>query len=239
MLSVEAAGVTPMPDNLRDPLAPLTSAPARLLRKVAGIAISAGVRCMVRVDASAVADALNLGRHPLLVTNHRSPLDYFVLVAVCRARGLWPTMFAREDFFGHPLARWVLRALALIPASRGRGAREALSRATRLLESGQLLAIAAEGRLVLPEDRPDGVGRLRGGAGRLAQAGADLTVVTITGATRAWPPGRRVPRFALPWRRPVVTVRARRLRTGGLAAGRVNATVRAAMVELVGDHADS
>lgn len=231
--AVEAGQPPAPPHPVPDPLAPLTGTPARLVRGVAGLVITAGLRCLVRLDDSGVPHDLAVGRRPLLVTNHRSPLDYFIVVAACRARGVWPSMFAREDFFDRPLARWVLRALALIPASRGRRAPRALERAGRLLESGQVVVIAAEGRLVPAEDRPDGVGPVRGGTGRLAEAGADLTVLTIAGASRAWAPGQRGPHLPLPWRRPVVTLRARRLGAGPMPAGQATAAARTTMVDLL------
>lgn len=233
MRAVEAGQPPPLSHALPDPLAPLTGTAARLLRGVAGLVITAGLRCLVRFDHSGVPQDLAVGRRPLLVTNHRSPLDYFVVVAACRTRGVWPSMFAREDFFDRPLSRWALRALALIPASRGRRAPRALERASRLLESGQVVVIAAEGRLVPAEDRPDGVGTVRGGTGRLAEAGADLTVVTIAGASRAWPPGQRGPHLPLPWRRPVVTLRARHLGAGPMPADQATVAARATMVELL------
>lgn len=102
-----------------------------------------------------------------LVTNHRSPLDYLVVVSVCRRCGWRPAMSA--------------------------------------------------------------------GAGRLMFEAADTTVLTIVGADEAWPPGLRPPRLRLPWRRPVVTVRARRVPSGsGGSSSQVTSAIRATMVDLVG-----
>ena len=203
-------------------------------RRVTGVAFGLVVHALVRLDTSSLPSDLMLGRRALLVTNHRSPLDYLVVVCLCCERGRWPAMFAREDFFAARPSRYLLRTLALIPAARGRSAPEGLRRAVRLLDRGQVVAIAAEGGLVHAADRPDGVGRFRGGAGRLAVDGADVTVMTITGADEAWPPRRRLPRVALPWRRPAAVVRVRRVavdpRWSPAAAG---AAIRAEMVDLV------
>jgi 1-acyl-sn-glycerol-3-phosphate acyltransferase len=165
---------------------------------------------LVHLDTRRVPQAALRGP-ALVVTNHRSPLDYLIVVRVCRACGQWPAMFAREDFFDPTASRYLLRLLGLIPASRGRNAPEGLRRATRLLDQGRLVAIAAEGGLVRPEDRASGVGPFRGGTGRLAAGGAEVVVLTITGADEAWPPGRRLPRAAPPWRRPTVVANAKRV----------------------------
>lgn len=218
-------------------LDPIDTLPARALRRFAGAVIAAGVHACARLDASQLPDGLvagGLGHRPLLVTNHRSPLDYCVVVTVCRTGGRWPAMFAREDFFARAPSRLLLRSLALIPAATGRGAPSGLRRAGRLLDQGRVVAIAAEGRLVHAAERPDGVGQLRGGTGRLAAEGADVTVLSITGADEAWPPGRSTPR--LRWRhRPTITVRAERMRfQGPPSPAEAGAAVRETMVELVG-----
>lgn len=218
-------------------LDPIDALPARVLRRFVGAVIAAGVHGCARLDLSQLPPDLltdGLGPRPLLVTNHRSPLDYCVVVTVCRTDGRWPAMFAREDFFARAPGRVLLRALALIPAQTGRGAPDGLRRAGRLLDQGRVVAIAAEGRLVHPVDRPDGVGRFRAGTGRLAADGADVTVLTITGADDAWPPGRSAPRLRLR-RRPTITVRALRVPSDPeQSATQAGATVRAAMVTLVG-----
>lgn len=215
-------------------LDPFEGPAATLARHAAAVVITTGLRCLARLDTSDLPPRPDFGRRPLLVTNHRSPLDYGAVVATCWSGRRWPSMFAREDFFHPRLARLALRTLALIPASRGRNAPEGLRRAMRLMDDGRVVAIAAEGGLVRSADRLDGVGRFRGGAGRLAQHGADVTVLTITGADAVWPPGARLPRFAAPWNRPTITVRACRVGIDpDWAASRTTAAIRAVMVDLV------
>ncbi len=215
-------------------LDPFEGPAVAVARHAAAVVIASGLRCLARLDISDLPLPPDVGRRPLLVTNHRSPLDYCAVVASCWSVRRWPSMFARDDFFHPPLARFALRTLGLIPASRGREASDGLRRAMRLLDDGRIVAIAAEGGLVRPEDRPDGVGRIRGGAGRLAQHGADVTVLTITGADAIWHPGARLPRFAAPWNRPTITIRACRLDIDPTwAASQTNAAIRAAMVDLV------
>lgn len=217
-------------------LDPFDGAAVRALRWTAGLLISGCVGALVRIEDSGVPDGLPGGARPLLVTNHRSPLDYFIVVAVCRSRGYWPAMFAREDFFYRRTSRYALRSLALIPAARGRGVGEGLIRAGRMLDQGQVVAIAAEGGLIRAQDTPDGVGRLRSGAGRLADAGADVTVLTILGAEAAWAPGSARPRLRMPWRRPQVTVRARSLPPlARISPREATRAIRVAMVELAGE----
>lgn len=218
-------------------LDPIDTLPARALRRFAGAALAAVVHSCARLDTSSLPGGrlpADLGPRPLLVTNHRSPLDYCVVVTVCRADGRRPAMFAREDFFTPAPMRLLLRSLALIPAATGRGAPDGLRRAGGLLDEGRVVAIAAEGRLVHAAERADGVGRFRAGTGRLAADGADVTVLAITGADDAWPPGRRAPRLRLR-RRPTITVRALRVPSDPeQSATQAGASVRAAMVRLVG-----
>ncbi|MFG2936961.1 lysophospholipid acyltransferase family protein [Streptomyces sp. NPDC048282] len=211
---------------------------ARVLRRGAGALIALGVRGVARLELSGLADCGDLGRGPLIVINHRSFLDPLVVVTLCRRHGVWPYTFAREDFFDRPLNRTVLRLLRGIPALRGRAALGGLRRAERLLAHGQVVVIAAEGRIVPGHERSDGVGELRGGAAWLAHRAAvpEVVVLTLTGTDDVWPVERGLPRWPR-WKapgRPTVTVRARRITLAPGARGHaITTAVRATMSELI------
>ncbi|MHB9863607.1 lysophospholipid acyltransferase family protein [Streptomyces sp. YIM S03343] len=204
-----------------------------MLRRGAGALIALGVRGVARLEISGLEECGDLGKGPLIVINHRSFLDPLVVVTLCRRYGVWPYTLAREDFFDRPLSRTVLRVLRAIPALRGRSALGGLRRAERLLAAGQVVVIAAEGRIVPDHERPDGVGELRGGAAWLAYRTSEMVVLTLTGTDDAWPVRRTLPR----WRaldRPIVTVRARRVSLDPGARGHsITATIRATMSELI------
>ena len=212
---------------------PLEGLVARVLRGGAGVLIALAVRGVARLDTSGLEECGDLGRGPLIVINHRSPLDPLVVATLCRRRGVWPHTFAREDFFDKPVNRTVLRVLRAIPALRGRAAPGGLRRAERLLAHGRIVVIAAEGRIVPVHERPDGVGELRGGAARLARRTSEVVVLTLTGTDDVWPVERTLPRWNA-WHRPTVTVRARRVPVDPGARVRVITTaLRATMSELI------
>lgn len=222
-------GGRPDPRENRD-VDPLDARTARTFRRAVGPLIALGIRAVARVETSGVR--ADLGGTPLIVINHRSFLDPLVVVTLCRARGVWPYTFAREDFFDRPPHRTVMRLLRAIPALRGRSALDGLRRAERLLDSEQVVVIAAEGRIVPYDERPDGVGELRGGAAWLAHRTSELVVLTLTGTDEVWPVTRRLPRWSL--RRPTVTVRARRITVAPGVRGRVlTDTIRTTMSELI------
>jgi len=67
--------------------------------------------------------------------------------------------------------------------------------------------IAPEGRIVAPEQRPDGIGDLRGGTGVMSSRhGTPILLTAIRNTDRAWPLERPTPVLHLPWNRPTITI---------------------------------
>lgn len=126
----------------------------------------------------------------LIVTNHSSVLDPPIVGAVT-PRPL--SFMAKAELFRIPLFGRIIRALNARPVRRGVSDPPALRAALRVLERGGAL-------LVFPEATrgPEGVLREgRPGAGMLALlSGAPVVAAYITGAGRAWPKGRMLPRPA-------------------------------------------
>ena len=126
----------------------------------------------------------------LIVTNHSSVLDPPIVGAVT-PRPL--SFMAKAELFRIPLFGRIIRALNARPVRRGVSDPPALRAALRVLEGGGAL-------LVFPEATrgPEGVLREgRPGAGMLALlSGAPVVAAYITGAGRAWPKGRMLPRPA-------------------------------------------
>tara|TARA_Y100000748_G_scaffold255961_1_gene222194 strand:- start:347 stop:766 length:420 start_codon:yes stop_codon:yes gene_type:complete len=98
-----------------------------------------------------------------------------------------------------------LRKNGCIAASRSTR-EEAELQAIKKLEAGYAVAIMPEGRLVPPNERPEGVGQGRPGISRIARAtGATIVPVAITGSDIVWPIGKGFPIPRL--KRPMIKVR--------------------------------
>jgi 1-acyl-sn-glycerol-3-phosphate acyltransferase len=148
-------------------------------RGAAAIAFSLRVEGAERFPASGPA---------IVVAPHRSWLDPPCLGAASRR----PVRFLIIDrVYDKPWARWFYRRMGSVPVRPG--GRAALRAALRLVESGELVGVFPEGRIV----RDEGPAVLRPGAALLSvRTGAPVVPVAIAGTARAWPPGRRWPRPA-------------------------------------------
>jgi 1-acyl-sn-glycerol-3-phosphate acyltransferase len=164
----------------------------------------------VRIDDAEVRPTP--GRGAIIAINHRSMLDFFVGTIAFRQWGVYPRTFARGDFFTRPVLGVALRLVGAIPAGRGRGAAVTFRLARDVLCSGGVVAIAPEGRVVAPAERPAGLGELKGGVGVMSsRRGTPILLAAIQNTDVAWPLGRRAPRVHLPWNRPTITVSVARL----------------------------
>lgn len=154
------------------------------------------------------ADVRPAAGHGLIVAiNHRSMLDILVATIACQQWGLSPHTLARGDFFARPVLGRALTLLGAIPAGRGRGAAVTLTKAREILHGGGAIIIAPEGRIVAADERPDGLGELRGGIGVMSSRhGTPILLTAIRNTDTAWPVGRRTPVLCLPWNRPTITV---------------------------------
>jgi 1-acyl-sn-glycerol-3-phosphate acyltransferase len=146
----------------------------------------------VRADIPDAPNVVHQG--PVIVAaNHRSFYDIFFAYTLLYAWGLAPRMLVRGSYFKAPVLGWMLKATGCIPVESQRGS-EAIDEALEELNADRPVAIMPEGRLVKPQDRPDGVGEARDGIGVLAlKSGAPVIVVGIAGAERVWPVGKPVP----------------------------------------------
>jgi 1-acyl-sn-glycerol-3-phosphate acyltransferase len=111
------------------------------------------------------ADAVHLPRHDgaIVVSNHVSGLDPFLLVAVCRR----PLRFiiAREEYERRGLT-WFFRAIGCIPVDRAARPERALRGALRQLRAGEVVALFPHGKIHLDSDPRR---RLKGGVAALSR----------------------------------------------------------------------
>jgi 1-acyl-sn-glycerol-3-phosphate acyltransferase len=112
----------------------------------------------------------------IVVANHVSGLDPFLLIAACRR----PLRFliAREEY-ERPLLHWLFKASGCIPVDRGGRPEQALRQALRALKQGEVVAIFPHGKIHLDTDPPR---KIKGGVARLAAwSGAPIYSVRIDG----------------------------------------------------------
>ena len=98
----------------------------------------------------------------IVVANHVSGLDPFLLLAACHR----PLRFlvAREQY-DRPVLHYLFKASGCIPVDRSGKPELALRQALRALEAGEALAIFPHGKIHLDSDPPR---KLKGGALRLS-----------------------------------------------------------------------
>ncbi len=103
---------------------------------------------------------------------------------------------ARSKLFQKGILGWGLPRLWAFPVRRGKPDRAAIARATELLSEGDLVGIFPEGTRVRHHGADAELGEGHGGVAFIAmRANAPVVPVGIAGTDRAWPPGRRLPRF--------------------------------------------
>ena len=114
----------------------------------------------------------------LLAANHESSIDP-ALVALTTER---PIRFLARAELWQPGLRRLLDGLGAIPVRRGQGDRQAMRRASRRLQAGDLVAIFPQGTMLRFRNR-----RFRRGAARLAlTTGAPLVPVRLFGTAAAF-----------------------------------------------------
>ena len=143
-------------------------------------------------------------RPVLLAGNHRSFFDLLPAMIIFSKFGLSARILIRGDLMQKGPAAKFFWSIGCIPASRELRA-ESEAMAIEALKNGELVCLMPEGRLVKPEDRPNGVGSARPGVSRIACAsGAVVIPVAYAGSEKVWPRGGS-PR--LQWPRPRVKLR--------------------------------
>jgi len=98
----------------------------------------------------------------IVVANHVSGLDPFLLIAACKR----PLRFliAREQY-DRPILHWLFKSSGCIPVDRSGKPELALREALRALEAGEVLALFPHGKIHLDSDPPR---KLKRGAARLS-----------------------------------------------------------------------
>ncbi len=98
----------------------------------------------------------------IIVANHISGLDPFLLVAACKR----PLRFliAREEY-ERPLLNWLFKASGCIPVDRTGRPEKALREALHALQEGEVVALFPYGRILLDNELPQ---KIKGGVARLA-----------------------------------------------------------------------
>jgi len=144
----------------------------------------------------------------ILVSNHLSSIDAFVLADYTVYHGRWPYFLSKNEVFNWPLFGRFMKAIDAIPVYRGtERAGEALIEAENRLAQGKVVALAPEGTTAFdPHLWPMAT---KTGAARLAMTtGAPVIPIGHWGASTLCPDNKgpqRVPHL-IP--RPWVTVRS-------------------------------
>jgi len=122
----------------------------------------------------------------ILASSHQSYLDP-VIVGVGLERQIH--IMARENLFRNGLFRRLIESLNAFPVERNSADLAAMHEAIRRLRAGSVLLLFPEGT----RTRSGEIGRLQPGLGILAfRSAAAVVPVSIQGAFRCWPRGRRV-----------------------------------------------
>jgi 1-acyl-sn-glycerol-3-phosphate acyltransferase len=117
------------------------------------------------------------GQAMILAVNHLHWTDTCVLGASLPL-SLQPTWMAKAELFAHPVAAWWLRAIQVIPVSRGRHGLSALVAAEEALKGGAALIIFVEGH----RSATGGLQEGQGGAVRLAvRSGVPIVPIALWG----------------------------------------------------------
>lgn len=114
----------------------------------------------------------------IVVANHVSGLDPFLLISACRR----PLRFliAREEY-ERPILHWLFKASGCIPVDRGGKPELALRQALRALKEGEVVALFPHGKIHLDSDPPR---KIKGGVAYLAAwSQSPIYPVRIDGVT--------------------------------------------------------
>lgn len=128
----------------------------------------------------------------LLAGNHVSYMDPVLLWCVSPR----PVHFmAKSELWENSVIRWGLPKLWGFPVNRGEPDRAAITTATDLLRSGELVGVFPEGSR--SAESSGELGQAHGGAAFIAlRAEAPIVPVAFAGTEKVWPRGQRLPRFA-------------------------------------------
>ena len=114
----------------------------------------------------------------IIVTNHVSHIDPFLISKFILDAARTPRFLAKESIFGVPVVGLAMRAMGHIPVRRGTvDARQSLAAAVAALERGCVLVLHPEGTVTRDPDGWPIVGKT--GAARLASLAPDVPVIPI------------------------------------------------------------
>lgn len=137
----------------------------------------------IPVAALAKARYRNVERMPqrgpiIIVANHVSHVDPFLLAKFVLDAGRTPRFLAKESLFAVPLVGWLMRKMGQIPVRRGTvDARQSLSAAVAALERDWAIVMHPEGTITRDPDGWPMTGRT--GAARLASLVPGATIVPV------------------------------------------------------------
>ena len=141
----------------------------------------------------------------VIVANHTSFLDVIFIYLACIHK-VWPRFIARDTLFdGKPwIFGWLLSHVGVFPIKRDSADRTAIKRASKMLKTGETIAI-------LPEGTRRGKGsktpEIHGGAGLIARMGkAPILPMTVRNAENVKQKGRgvRFPKVTIEFGDPVL-----------------------------------
>ena len=114
----------------------------------------------------------------IIVTNHVSHIDPFLVSKFVLDAARTPRFLAKESIFGVPVVGWGMRIMGHIPVKRGRtDARQSLAAAVAALEAGGVIVLHPEGTVTRDPDGWPMAGKT--GAARLATLVPDVRVVPL------------------------------------------------------------
>ena len=138
----------------------------------------------------------------IYIANHRSFFDIPVGLEFFLRHGISPEVAVHGRFFSNRVLGAVLRYVGAQPLGKGLG-EEWLASATSVLAGDRAVALMPQGRITTSADHQVGVGSLKSGVVRLAQAtGAPVVPIGASGTNHVWPRGRPFPHIR--FRRPTV-----------------------------------
>lgn len=123
----------------------------------------------------------------IIVTNHMTEIDPFVVAHAIYSNGKYPRFLAKQSLLKLPVAGWLLKQTGQVPVDRGgAGAGASLEAATELLARGGVIGIYPEGTLTRDPDLWPMKGHT--GAARLAlKTGAPVVPVVHWGDQEFFP----------------------------------------------------
>jgi 1-acyl-sn-glycerol-3-phosphate acyltransferase len=114
----------------------------------------------------------------IIVTNHVSHIDPFLVSKFVLDAARTPRFLAKESIFDVPVVGWGMRIMGHIPVKRGSmDARQSLAAAVAALENGGVIVLHPEGTVTRDPDGWPMAGKT--GAARLATLVPDIRVVPL------------------------------------------------------------